>query len=355
MNFVVLEKLRSNFSNTTKYQERTSGMKRIAVLLISVWCGLLLSGCDGASAPPPGDVTAVAAPIATRAAGAEAILVPPTLSANRSSAQAAAPGGGLTLSNHASWDVCYVYITKPEADTWGDDWLASDEQVEAGGSWSFEVPAGVYDLRAESCDYISMNETYRVNLDQPYTWDVGDPAMDVSIGFDEPSSLKVKGSTAAGEVRSGAYYLENHQRGGLAYSLAGVNLSDSVATVEAMPTAPADVRLVGFGLMCRVQANGDGYLFMARGDGSYAIEKVSGGKISALVDWKLTHQLNPGASLNVVEAKCNHDELSIRLNGYTVEKVSDTSFQQGDVALALLPLSNGDAEVQFDNWVVTKP
>jgi hypothetical protein len=332
-------------------------MKRFIGVGVILWCGLLLCGCDGAYSPPV-DVTAVAAPIATQVPGGSSILVPPTLSPDHADVPPGAQAGdtvALTLTNDSSWSVCYVYITIPEAATWGEDWLGNDEEINLDATRVFDVPAGIYDVRAESCDYIPLNETYQVDLNTPYDWHVVDPALSFTEYFDAEGSWNVKGSGAAGEVRSGAYYLSSSPKGSLAISQPGKNLSDMVVTVEAMPTAPADVSQVAYGVMCRVQTNGDGYLFLARGDGMYAVEKVSGGKMSALVDWKHTDQINPGADLNVVEANCNGDALAIRLNGLTVEKLTDSSFQQGDVALVVLPLGSDSAEVQFDNLVVTQP
>ncbi len=334
-------------------------MKRLLKICLLLWAGLLLSGCGSGNAPQ-NDAAAISAPISTLTPGLGSILVPPTLNPDLPRPTLAQPGQSgdtveLTLTNLSSWKVCYVFVTPPTADTWGKDWLGSDEEIDLDASRVFQVPADTYDVRAENCDYTPLNETFGLDLTQPYSWDVSDPQVSFDEEFDKDVAWGVLGQGTAGEVRSGAYYLSTSQAGSLALGLPSLSLRDMDITVEAMPTAPADVSQVAYGVMCRVQANGDGYLFLARGDGKYAIDKDSGGKRLALVDWTASDQIDAGSKLNVLEANCQGDELAWRLNGQTVYQVNDATFQQGNAALAALPLAAVPGEVQFDNFVVINP
>jgi hypothetical protein len=62
-------------------------------------------------------------------------------------------GGGtvqLTVINQTTDSICYVYISPVTSDVWGDDWLGADT-IPAGTNYTFNVPAGAYDLRADFC------------------------------------------------------------------------------------------------------------------------------------------------------------------------------------------------------------
>jgi hypothetical protein len=62
-------------------------------------------------------------------------------------------GGGnasLTVINNATSTVCFMRISPTTSSVWGDDWLGSST-IPSGGSYTFSVPSGSYDLRAEFC------------------------------------------------------------------------------------------------------------------------------------------------------------------------------------------------------------
>lgn len=305
---------------------------------------LFLTGC---SEPTP-----VAAPIVNSGAGPGSILVPPTLSPSEMSrVPDAAQDVVVTLHNRSSWKVCYVYITSPDDATWGEDWLEKDEELKEEMTRTFTLPTGLYDLRAENCDYMKLDERYDVEIEGPWTWEVNDPALLYEEYFDGAVNLKLKGMGASGSMKDEAYRLRANQSGVLTLAQTGRNFSDVVVTVEATPVSLADARQVAYGLMCRVQANSDGYAFLVRGDAWVSIQRVSGGKLSPLADWEASEYADPGLELNIIEAYCSEEYLSLRVNGTTVLEVEDTTYTQGDVALVVFGLG----EVEFDNWMVAEP
>lgn len=317
---------------------------------------LFLTGCS----PTQQEVTPVAAPIVDSGAGTGSILVPPTLSPSEMSrVPDEAQDVVVTLHNRSSWKVCYVYITSPDDPTWGDDWLEKDEELKEEMTRTFTLPTGLYDVRAENCDYMKLDEQYDVSIDSPWTWEVNDPVLLYEEYFDAFTTLKVKGTGASGITNDEAYRLRAAQPATLglaqpvtlALAQPGRNFSDLVVTVEATPVAPADVSQVAYGVMCRVQANGDGYAFLVRGDAWASIQKVSGGKLTPLMKWEPSAYVDTGSKLNVIEAYCSGETLSLRVNGTTVLEVEDTTYTQGDVALAVF----GAGEVEFDNWIVAEP
>ncbi len=95
------------------------------------------------------------------------------LSASASPASASTGSYDLTVLNHSSVDVCYVYITPLTADSWGPDWLGSDI-IPAGTSYTFYVNSGTWDMQAVGCDMAVLNEQYNVTINGSYQWELYD-------------------------------------------------------------------------------------------------------------------------------------------------------------------------------------
>jgi hypothetical protein len=332
-----------------------AGMRRIGIWLLGI--SMLLSGCDSQDTGLV-DTTPIAAKIATSAPGSRSILVPPTLSpAEKTNSPSASSGGSVdfTLSNQSGWRVCYVYIADPAETTWGDDWLGKDEEVGDGETRLFSVPSGTYDIRAESCDYIPLDEEYNISLKTNSDWTVKGPTILFEDYFNDSTALSTKGAGAVGSKSGNVYRLRASQKGVFALAAAGQAIKDGIATIEATPILPADTTQINYGLMCRLQPNGDGYAFVIRGDGYGSIQKIVSGKRTMLVDWTFSDELYTGSELNVIEAYCSAEQLNLRLNGVTELKTTDSTFTQGDIALAVMPLGESQADVEFDNLVVRMP
>jgi len=59
-------------------------------------------------------------------------------------------GVPLNLTNRMGESVCFVFLSLPGQDRWGDDILGS-ATIDAGASRTVQVPRGLWDMRAESC------------------------------------------------------------------------------------------------------------------------------------------------------------------------------------------------------------
>ena len=326
-------------------------MKFIYGICLSL-CWLLVSCAGGTSAPE--NISPTKPPVKVQPGGSS-ILVPATLSPADKTALPAQSLVRLTLTNQSDWSVCYVYISPPSEDTWGNDWLGSEEIVKFNQSRIFEVQPGVYDIRAENCDYIGLNEQYEIDVSTSTNWVVYNPAVLEIDSFQDKGIWKTGGSGATGGITDNAYILKGSQPGGLAFATSGKNFDNLVLTIEATPLAPDASSPAGYGLMCRVQSNGDGYLFLIREDGMYGVFRVESNERIPIVDWKSSQDVYSDAQLNVIEAHCDGEYLGLRINGVTVEKLNDSNYSSGDIGLAVLPGQAGSAQIQFDNLVVTKP
>ena len=89
------------------------------------------------------------------------------------SADAAAKRATLTVINQSSVDICYVYISPSESDSWGEDWLG-DDSIRPGKRRQFRLPEGEYDVKAEDCDGNVLEEYRGVDLSGKVEWTVED-------------------------------------------------------------------------------------------------------------------------------------------------------------------------------------
>jgi hypothetical protein len=325
----------------------------------------LLVGCVGNT---PNTVNAnQTAPAIPVLPGDSSILVPPTLTPRAvEQTQIVSPGPTqiptpeqppiqFTLENRSDWDLCYVYISLPNEDTWGNDWLRVTEWVSSNEDHVFRVPPGIYDIRVENCDFLTMKEQYNVDLTKPTGWIVHNPTILVNDAFQQVGDWKTSGSAALGAISDETYILNDSQSDGLALATDGKSFDNVVMTVEATPLSPDVSVPTGYGMMCRVQPNGDGYLFLIRDDGNYAIFRIDRGQRVPLVDWKASTNIYTGNLMNVIEAHCDGQNLGLRINGVTEEKITDSHYISGDIGLAVLSGETGHAQVRFDNLVVIKP
>ncbi|MCC6475326.1 MAG: hypothetical protein IT514_16455, partial [Burkholderiales bacterium] len=96
-------------------------------------------------------------------------------------------GGGratLSLVNSSGQTVCYVYISPTTSDSWGSDWLGSEEVIQPGSTRNFSVSAGTWALRADDCNGNALAEEYGVSVSGTTTWSLSGS----SSGGNPPSS-----------------------------------------------------------------------------------------------------------------------------------------------------------------------
>jgi len=85
----------------------------------------------------------------------------------------------VTLANNSGQSVCYVYISPSSSSDWGGDWLGESDILDSGYSRTFYLPAGTYDLAAESCDGYLLDEQYGVTVAGSLDWSL-DQALDTA-------------------------------------------------------------------------------------------------------------------------------------------------------------------------------
>jgi hypothetical protein len=80
----------------------------------------------------------------------------------------------LILENNSSKQFCALYISPPDATSWGRSQLNSDHPVDASTQRTFVIGPGTWDLRAETCDGQSVERTGEVIDQGDTTWTLTD-------------------------------------------------------------------------------------------------------------------------------------------------------------------------------------
>ena len=135
--------------------------------------------------------------------------------------------------------------------------------------------------------------------------------------------------------------------------------------VEAVAAPQSDFANNLYGVMCRVNAEGEGYAFLISNDGFGAIAFADKGagtqsSLSFIFDWVESDAINEGQAQNTVRAVCIDDYLALYINGEFVGDVEDTRFSDpGQVGLiAGLFIESGDesgeAIIEFDDLTVSE-
>ncbi len=77
----------------------------------------------------------------------------------------------LTVVNQSPAPICYMWIASPTSESFGLNWLA-DEQIDSGESYTFVVPAGAYDIKAEDCDFNILRLEIDAHISGHQSWSV---------------------------------------------------------------------------------------------------------------------------------------------------------------------------------------
>lgn len=131
------------------------------------------------------------------------------------------------------------------------------------------------------------------------------------------------------------------------------NYQDVVIEVDVSQYSGPDNN--GFGVVCRLQEEGDGYYFAISGDGYYSIS-INTDDFYDLVTWESSGAINLGTSTNNMVVSCIGSRLTLEVNGTVLAEATDSTFSSGDIGLFAGTFEeNTLAEVHFDNLVLRRP
>ncbi len=159
----------------------------IGVLVLAGLCfgGLLAIGALGGPTPTPAPT---ATPTDTPRPTFPPTVTPPAVTATPvpGPADTAVPAGSTTdliIQNSSSVQICFVFISAPEATTWGNDQLGTNDVIAPGGTYTIHnVPQGKQDFEAEDCSNNLLDEHFGVVLGpSPYAWQIFDKSATLTI------------------------------------------------------------------------------------------------------------------------------------------------------------------------------
>lgn len=101
-------------------------------------------------------------------------------------------------------------------------------------------------------------------------------------------------------------------------------------------------------------ADGDGYLFLIQGTGSFAIMRARGRSVVPLVDWTVSDAIEVGPGRNHIRAICAGDYLAMYVNDQFVGDATDDSYSSGQVGLVASAANVLGVRVEFDNLIVSE-
>jgi hypothetical protein len=98
---------------------------------------------------------------------------------------------------------------------------------------------------------------------------------------------------------------------------------------------------------------GDGYLFLIQGTGSYAIMRARGRDVVPLVDWTTSEHINVGPGSNHIRAICAGNYLALYVNEQFLADATDDTYTSGQVGLVASAANRLGVRVEFDNLSIS--
>ncbi|MFN8402512.1 MAG: hypothetical protein U0V48_03020 [Anaerolineales bacterium] len=126
-------------------------------------------------------------------------------------------------------------------------------------------------------------------------------------------------------------------------------------TMQAFVDAAPVTNSSGFyGIICKIQENGNFYYFIVQNNGVFAIGKIKGAVLQPLVEWTANNAIRQGNQTNRLRADCDGSALRFYVNDVFVGEASD-SVLSGYSGLIVNALDAQAFDVVFNNFQITEP
>ena len=174
---------------------------------------------------------------------------------------------------------------------------------------------------------------------------------------DETSGWEI-GDYSGGRVGywNGTYYVTSLGDGNTMWGVANRGFDDVSINVRSQQVSAPSNDNNDYGVICRANQDGAGYLFLISGDGYFAILRGDASEeFDHLIDWTSSNVINQGNSANEIQATCEGENLSLRVNGELLASVKDSRYSSGDIALTATSYESTSTEIHFDDIEVVRP
>jgi hypothetical protein len=109
----------------------------------------------------------------------------------------------------------------------------------------------------------------------------------------------------------------------------------------------------GFGVVCRADAQGNGYYFLLSSSGEFTISVGTPVRddLFQLIPWQYHSIIKKGFFPNEIRAVCAQDYLAMFINNVFVAETTDDEFTEGELGLTIGAVSE-PAAVEFDDVLI---
>ncbi len=159
----------------------------------------------------------------------------------------------------------------------------------------------------------------------------------------------------AAYVQDGEFYLEDRGKGLAVYApLMGERLDNVALDLEMRHVLGSLDNWSG--VICRLQDEANYYFLGISADRHYLILLVKDGQPEALAGPTYSTTILPAPAVNRLQVRCQGGALSLMINNQLLIMRTDTSFQEGTLALMTDAVQPGEqTTVAFDNVVIYTP
>jgi hypothetical protein len=260
-----------------------------------------------------------------------------------------AAGPGTRTLTHQAWDGSRLTWTYQYAEALGGWSVTFSTKTLIGNSLLADYSTSDGESAVRTLRKVSSAKPSYDSL--PYQDDFSVPGS----GWD---SYNAKSDSAG--YQNGAYFVISRTNRFTSYGEPNLFYGDTVIAVDATPVnGPANSNF-SYHIGCRIQTNGDGYLFEVRADGYFKVDYYSGGGVTQTSlsgkQWKKSAAIQPGMATNHLTVTCAGSELKLDVNGQVLYDGQDSTFTEGDIDLGAGTYDNTTpAEIHFTHLVVTAP
>jgi LysM repeat protein len=160
-------------------------------------------------------------------------------------------------------------------------------------------------------------------------------------------------ATGEGYYQNGEYVIRVSSYNQICWNWYPQSYVDCEIEVEARPTVGEGV---SYGLSFRFGYNG-GYFFEIYDYGEYRLTKIIDGRWIQMTGYDRSDAINQGQQKNRLKVRAVGSQISLYVNDHLLQTLTDTTFDGGQIGLAMWPsgysvASNQVVEVHFDNLKV---
>lgn len=105
------------------------------------------------------------------------------------------------------------------------------------------------------------------------------------------------------------------------------------------------------GMIFRFQDAQNFYMFVVSGDGRYSLDRYQNDELKTLIEWTESAAIKGVGETNFLRIETSGSRIRLFANDELLDEISDDTFIQGEVALAVSTFDEGGATARFDNAV----